>query len=175
MFRITYGRRLRNARFLITLPIILILFAGILIWGFSTAIDHVEDTNGTEDISIQTITDMDIVNMNYGSRGLTRVENLNGAKFHSKKFTGVSELFYQNYIGSHNTVILDLTEFTVKEGNFVLVVVNDGKILAELTPSDTLSYTFENITGYFSVRAVGESASFVIRMTKHDYNMFFHP
>ncbi len=175
MIRIRLGRRANNIKSIIMFPIFLIIFVGVLIWGFSTGIDHVEDTNGAEDISIVTITDMDMVNMNYGSRGFTKTESTKGVKFHSKKFTGVHEIFYNNYIGNNNVVSLDFTEFTVKEGNFVLIVVNEGKILARLTPDDPLEHTFENITGNFSVRAVGESASFTIRMTNQEYNQFFHP
>lgn len=173
--KIRFGSGINRIKGLILFPIIIIVVVAMLIWALSTAIDHVEDTNGDEDISIVTITDMDIVNMNYGSRGLVRAESVSGAKIHSKKFTGVHEIFYNNYIGKNNTVTFSFTEFEVKEGNFSLVVVNEGQIIATLEPSDSLSYTFENITGSFSVRAVGESASFTIRMTNHEYNQFFHP
>ena len=63
-------------------------------------------------------------------------------------------------MGINNTVVLNFSEFTVTEGNFVLVVVNEGKILAKIEPGDALEYTFENISGVFSVRVAGESAAY---------------
>ena len=178
-FRLNYRHttriRSRGPLGCLTMILFVVIFVVVFIWASKTGIEHVADTNGTEDMSLAVITDMDIVNMNYGSRGFSKTEGMLNVKFSSKQFTGVTELFYNNYVGSNNTVVLNFSEFTVTEGNFVLVVVNEGKILAKIEPGDALEYTFENISGVFSVRVAGESAAYTIRMDNYEYNQFFHP
>lgn len=173
LFNIRFNRR-RSGPLgrLMAIPI-LILFVIAVIWMFSTAIDHVEDTNGA-DTSIATITEMDIVNNNYGSRNLTTTTNLGGVRFHSKKYTGVQEIFYQNYL-TETTVYLSVSDYTVTEGNFRIAVIHENELIAMLSPDDDASvYCFENIKGRISFRLVGESAAFSFRMTKAEYNQFFH-
>ena len=157
---------------LLAIPI-LIIFIVAVIWMLSNNIDHVEDING-EDTAIAVITEMDIVNNNYGSRNFVTKENRSGVRFYSKKFTGVQEVFYQNYL-TETTVCLNISEYTVTEGNFRIAVIHENKLIAMLGPEDDASaYCFENIKGRLSFRLVGESASFNFRMTKQEYNQFFH-
>ena len=176
--RIHFGRRRRinnGPLGCLSVIVFIVIFVVLFIWISKNGIEHVEDMNGPEDISIAMITDMDIVNMNYGSKGSVKTESMFNVKFSSKKFTGVEELFYNNYISDNNSVTLRFSEYTVTEGNFALVVVNEGEILAKIEPGDSLEYTFENISGRFSVRIVGESAAYTIRMDNYDYDQFFHP
>lgn len=127
-FRINFRKKRNNGSLgCITLILFIALFVGAWIWASNNAIDHVEDINGPEDKSLSVITDMNIVNMNYGSRGFSKTEGRHNVKFFSKRFTGVQELFYNDYFGDNNTVTLKFSEFVVTEGNVVLVVVNEGK------------------------------------------------
>ena len=140
-------------------------------------IDHIEDTNGPEDFSLQTITDRQIVELSTGSIGgpaITRSSLLGSTvEFSSKKYTGVSEILYDNFI-LPSDFVLDLTNFYVHEGNFQLVVVHEDEIVDVLEPDMFVEYRLENVTGYVSLRIVGESASFTFSMSEFDYDLHSH-
>lgn len=60
---------------------------------------HIEDTNGADNYSLQTITEENVIKQDMGARGSVskdewHIGNLSsGVKFSSKKFTGVSSLY----------------------------------------------------------------------------------
>lgn len=140
--------------------------------------EHIADTNGPEDFSLTTITDANIVNRDMGSIGGPTISKSilsgDGYEFSAKKFTGVYEILYDNFIGKSDFV-LDLTNFVVTEGNFRMVVVHNDQIVAELTPDTFIEYRLEDISGTVALRIAGESAAFSFFMTGIDYNSHAHP
>ena len=154
--------------------VFLVVFVTMMIFG---GIDHIEDTNGPEDFSLQTITDQQIVDLSIGSVGGPNIgrNSLLGStvEFYSDKFTGVYEILYDNFI-LPSDFVLSLYNFEIRGGNFKLVIVHDDKIVAELEPGMTVDYRLENVTGAVSLRIVGESASFRFDMTEFDYDFHSH-
>lgn len=141
--------------------------------------EHIEDTNGPNNYSIQRITIDDIVNDDMGSKGLTKTKTdfevggvqFGGVTYESKKYSGVSELLYTNYIFD-STFSLTIYEYEIKEGNFELVVVNNDKIVGKFTPELASTLVIDNLKGKVSIKAVGESANFHFKMMFSDYNEY---
>lgn len=148
------------------------------VWLFLGSPDHIADTNGPEDTSIQTITDVQIIDRSIGSVGGPTVSTslLTGGTVHfsADKFTGVYEILYDNYWGKSDFEV-NLVDYQIHGGNFKIVVVHDEKIIAELEPGIFASYRLEDITGYISLRIVGESASFSFDMSQFEYDRHTHP
>ena len=160
------------------------IFAVIFIAVFAFMIltddfEHIEDTNGPNNYNIQRITTDDIVNDDMGSKGLTKSKTdfkvggvqFGGVTYESKKYSGVSELLYTNYL-FNSTFTLTIYEYEIKEGNFELVVVNDDKIVGKFTPGLTSTLTIDNLKGNVCIKAVGESANFHFKMMFSDYNEY---
>ncbi len=153
----------------------LALFAGVqLLVG---TVDHIEDTNGPTDFSLQTITPQQIIDLSTGSVGGPSISRsiLLGStvEFSAKKFTGVYEILYDNFFLPSDFEI-NLTGYEIYGGNFQLVVVHNDQIVATLEPGLFVDYRLEDVTGYVSLRIVGESASFTFSTTEFDYNMHSH-
>ena len=159
----------------IAAAVVLVVVAGA--WLLFDGIEHIEDTNGPDDYSLQTITEENIIKMDMGSIGGPNISRgiLTGdtVEFSAKKFTGVYEILYDNFIGKSDFQ-LDLTNYYIKGGNFKLVVVHDDEIVAELEPGMLVEYRLEDVKGYVSLRIVGESASFTFSMTGYDYDWHSH-
>ena len=155
----------------------LVLAATAGIWLFLSGTDHIEDTNGAEDFSLQTITDQQIIDQSIGSVGGPTISREflsgNAVNFSAEKFTGVYEILYDNFIGKSDFE-LNLIDYEILGGNFQLVVVHDGKIVATLEPDMFVTYRLEDITGYISLRIVGESAAFRFSMSENDYDYHSH-
>ena len=165
----------------ILIPLAVVAFLAVFLYMMlDSDLKHIEDTNGAENLALNTITDQDIIDMNMGSLnpGSPREALIgNGMEFSSKKFTGVYEVLFDNYILPSD---FDLTVNTLRvtEGNFRMVVVHDNKIVAEIYPNGeepSAHVRLENITGYVSLRIVGESASYSFQMSALDYDEFSHP
>ena len=146
-------------------------------WIMLGGTDHIEDTNGAEDFSLQTITDEDIINMSTGSIGGPEISQsaLTGdtVEFSSEKFTGVYEILYDNFILPSDFEV-DLTAYEIFGGNFELVVVHNDEIIAVLEPDLFVNYRLEDVTGTVSLRIAGESASFSFCMSEMEYDYHSH-
>lgn len=140
-------------------------------------LEHIEDTNGPDDYSLAVITDENIINMDTGALGgptkSTNTLSGNAINFSADKYTGVSEILYDNYI-LKSDFDLSIHNFEVYEGNLRLLVINDGKIIAELEPGMVIDCYIEDITGYVSLRIAGESASFSFSISGSDYERHSH-
>ncbi|MBR5869251.1 MAG: hypothetical protein IKZ21_07370 [Clostridia bacterium] len=135
--------------------------------------EHIEDTNGAEDHTLQTITEEDVVNMSMGSRGAIReseikfeFENLsisNGRKYAANKFTGLYRL-HNSIMVKGSDIHISLAEFRIKEGNFAFYVVFDGEIVGQVEPGDggVSEFLLRDVekTGGLEYILAGESASF---------------
>ena len=135
--------------------------------------EHIEDTNGRDDYTIEKITEEEIVNLSIGSRGTVATEELtiesgsiklsNGIRYSSDKFTGAQSL-YTTTIFKGSDIIIDLFYFNIYEGNFAFYIVLDDKIVGQVEPNVPGMTTFimHDIekTASLSYIIVGESASF---------------
>ena len=154
-----------------------VLMIGIAIfWFLGSDIEHIEDTNGPDNYSLTTITDENIIKRDVGALGLNKKKGLltgDAIEFTSKKFTGVEEIFYTNYLGKSDFYI-DLYNFEVHEGNFKMAIVLNDEIVAELEPDMIVSYELRDIEGTIALRIAGESASFKFGINEFDLDRFEH-
>lgn len=157
-----------------TIILVVVVAAALLgVWLFLGGADaeHIEDTNGPEDMSLSTITQEDILDkgahtsiggpntakhtVSYG--GLTMSD---GTRFHSEKFSGIYEID-NGTLFSGSDLEIHLYDFSVTAGNFQVFVVLDGVIVGTIEP-DSFA-TFEMLDtdgGYYQVIIAGESAAF---------------
>lgn len=144
-----------------------VLVVVCVIWFLKDDMEHIEDTNGADDYSLTTITDEDIINCDIGELGLKETTDsiTNTTTYSSKKYTGVTEIYGADYIGTALEVTINHAKVT--EGNFKIVLLVDDEIVHEFTLNElTQTYTLENPSGYVSLRIAGESANFMF-----DYDM----
>lgn len=163
------------------IPIILVL---VVAFFFFPKMEHIADTNGAEDYSLATLTDADLLarertctgGPNYSTGRIALPggwELTDGVKLYADKFSGVADLLWADYI-LPSDFNLRLDHFSVTEGNFRMVVINQDKIIAEVQPGDNIDLLIEDITGPTYVRIAGESAAFTIAMSELEYDMFQH-
>ena len=130
--------------------------------GACGVIEHIEDTNGAENFTLQTITDENIIRLDTGSRGVTETTNniTNTVTYSSKKFTGVYEIYGENIWTTRYEIIVNHAR--VDSGNFKMVLVVDDEIVHEFALNElTQSFVLENgVSGYVALRIAGESANF---------------
>lgn len=123
---------------------------------------EIEDTNGPDDYSLETITDENIINMDLGASGSAASSDdaSQVVKYSSKNFSGVEEICSVNRITA-SEVIIDLSTIMVKEGNFRLVVVYNDEIVHDFDLEEmSQQFKLEDVEGNVSVRIAGESASY---------------
>ncbi len=153
----------------ILVPALIVIFVAVCgIWMFSSDLEHIEDTNGADNYSLQTITDENIINLDIGALNYSEsTDNItNTTTYSSDKFTGVAEIYGSNYFGS--TLEFRVNHAQVTQGNFKMVIVVDDEIVHEFELNElTQTYTLENVTGYVALRIAGESAEFMF-----DYNIY---
>ena len=171
-----------NSR-LTTLLIVVAVIAG-LVWTFVSRPDVIEDTNGPDDISLTTITDENIINLDMGARNPMTVKEKGvevggvkinkGYEIYSKKFTGVAEVMYNNYIFASG-VVIELEYLKVESGNFKMALVHEDEIIQVIEPSDEpICIELDKIRGTLSLRIAGESAAYSFRISEQIYNEFEH-
>ena len=163
------------------IPIAVVSMVAIVVFLLmKTDLKHIEDTNGPDNRKPVTITDADIIDMKMGALNPGSVNEMlvgSGLSFSSNRFTGVHEILYANYVLPSDFDV-SISTLSVSSGNFRMVVVHDGKIVAEIAPdSEELiaNVRLENITGTVSLRIVGESADYSFQMSSMDYDEFEHP
>jgi len=164
-------QKAKNVLIGIAVVIFLVVFA---VWMLaSPRPDHIEDTNGADNYSLQTITEWDVVEQKMGTNGtvseseirydFTGLKISNGRKYSSNKFTGVYRL-YTTTLFKGSDIYVDLAEFEIKEGNFAFYIVFDGEVVGQITPDEfgLSEFTLKNVdkTGDLEYVIAGESASF---------------
>ena len=157
------------------IAVTVVVLAVILGFVFFGGTEHIEDINGAEITGLNTITDANIINQDLGALGVcvTRNNITNMVEISSKKFSGVYEVLYANLIGKSDFYV-NLYDMHINGGNFKMVVVHDGKIVATLTPENCDEYILEDISGTVSLVIAGECADFSFKMTQFDYDEFSH-
>ena len=133
-----------------------------VIWFTGSNLEHIADTNGPDDFTLQTITDDNIRNRDIGALNVGQSTSLvsDTVTYSSKKFTGVYEVFTENIVT--NRYEITVNHARVDAGNFKMVLCVDDEIVHEFT-LNTLSQTFvlDHVNGTVSLRIAGESADFM--------------
>lgn len=151
-----------------------VLVAVMVVWLFlNPGPEHIEDTNGADNYSLQTITEQDVIEQKMGTRGTVseRETNLDiagwsvssGIRYSSKNFTGVYML-HNETLFKGSDIYVSLAEFVIKEGNFAFYVVFDGEVVGKVEPGENAlaEFRLDNVekTGSLEYVIAGESASF---------------
>ena len=159
------------------IAVVIVLIVAV-VWFMNNGIEHIEDTNGADNFELQQITDENIIKDDLGAVGGPKISRpvLLGdtVEFSAKKFTGVYEILYDNYI-MPSDFELNLTGYEISGGNFKMVVVHDDKIVATLEPDLFVNYRLEDVKGTVSLMIAGESASFSFSMSEMEYDGHAHP
>lgn len=145
-----------------------VLVAVATVWFMSSDLKHIEDTNGADNYSLQTITDSNVINRDVGAMGLNIHKSaVSGVTtYSSEKFTGVEEIYGNNIWG--NRFEITVNHARVDSGNFRIVLLEDERIVHEFRLNElTQTYVLENPSGYISLRIAGESADF--QLDYHTY------
>ena len=144
------------------------IIAVAAVWFLSDDLEHIEDTNGADNFSLQTITDSNIIKMDMGALNVTESKSsiTNTTTYSSKKFTGVAEIYGENIWG--NRFDITINHANVNSGNFRIVLLQNDEIVHEFTLNElTQSYTLKNPSGHIALRIAGESADFMF-----DYHLY---
>ena len=151
-----------------------LVVCAIVIWSiFTTGPEHIEDTNGADNYSLQQITAADVIENKMGSRGsISTYENsltggsfnvTNGIRYSSDKFTGVY-LLHSATIFKGSDIYVHIVDFEIYSGNFAFYIVLDDKIIGDVKPDEfgIGELLIEDIdkTGSLQYFIVGESADF---------------
>lgn len=150
------------------------LIAVFVVWFIlAPAPEHIEDTNGADNHSLEQITEENIIRQNVGTRGTIKEaeHQLNleaftvssGREYSSNKFTGVA-LLHTTTLFEGSDIYVSLANFTVNSGNFGFYIVFDGEIVGQVIPGEgaTSEFMLENVpkTGLLEYVIAGESADF---------------
>ena len=126
--------------------------------------EEYEDTNGSDNFELQTITDENIINLETGASGLSYEELdmgiLHSSEYSAKNFNGVEQIYMTNLLGKSDVHVY-IGHMNVKSGNFKLAVINNDEIIHEFA-LDTFGedFYFEDLSGTFSIHVAGECAAF---------------
>lgn len=134
--------------------IIIILFLAVFLGG---CIKQIEDTNGTDDYTIETFTDEDITANRTSyiivSSFTTTINNVTTVKI--GKFSGIYELEKTRVPNSNLQYQI---ASTCTSGNFRIVIVKDNEILDDVQINTSKTISYPNANGTYQLRIVGESA-----------------
>lgn len=147
---------------IVTMVAVIVFVAVAGIWLFGSDVDHIEDTNGDDVYTLQTITDANIINRDIGAIGAgSSIDSIsNVEEYHSKKFTGVDEIFTENIVT--NRMDITVNHAKVTKGNFRLVLLVNDEIVHDFKLNElTQTYVLEDVKGTVSLRIAGESAEYM--------------
>lgn len=132
----------------------------IVLWFHDPEFKHIEDTNGINNYSLNTITDRNIIKLNSGPLYETENGNtINDSKLSLTKFSGVMEIHGKDY--KNESLQVDLKNIKIAEGNLQAVLLVDNKIIHKFNSNESnQSFKLDNISGYVALRIAGESAKF---------------
>ncbi len=140
---------------------VVIFLAVFALWMLGSDLEHIEDTNGADNYSLQEINDYNIIKMDTGALNVAKSKELfnNLPTYKSEKFTGVYEIFHENLAANRYDITLYNT--TVNAGNFKIVLVYNDEIVHEFRLNELMeTFTLEKVKGTVSLRIAGESADF---------------
>ena len=130
---------------------------------------HIEDTNGPEDFTLETITEEDILN---GYPEVAVKQSLerdgNEYKYSVKKMTGVKEIFKGSFQNEDIAITLNTS---VESGNANIVLLYKNIILKRfLLNAENQVFSMTGLNGEIRILVVGESAKvnvdFIVESSK---------
>ena len=79
-----------------------LLLIGTMCFSLIACGTEYEDTNGEDDLSLETITDENIINLDTGASGLSYTEeslgdSIHSSEYSSKNFNGVEQIYLTNF------------------------------------------------------------------------------
>ena len=136
----------------------------ILLFTLTGCGKHIEDTNGAEDFTLETITEEDILNgypVSSVKQSMERVGN--EYKYSVKKMTGVEEIFKGSFQDEDIAITLNTS---VESGNAQIVLVYKNIILKRfLLNEDNQVFSMIGVKGEIKILVAGESAKIKIDCT----------
>lgn len=132
----------------------------IVLWFYDPEFEHIEDTNGIDNYSLNTITDRDIIKLNCGPLYETDNDNtINDSKLSLIKFSGVMEIYGEDH--TNENLQIDLMNLKITEGNLQVVLLVDNEIIHKFKSNElNQSFKLDEISGFVAIRIAGESANF---------------
>ena len=129
----------------------------ILLLTLTGCVEHIEDTNGADNFSLETITDQDILNgFPTISVRQSKVRKNNEYKYSVKKITGVEEVFKGSFKNENVAITINTS---VEEGNARIVLVYKNQILKQfMLNADNQVFSMINVDGEIKIIVAGESA-----------------
>ena len=128
--------KIKNALWIVFAVVMVVICVVLLI--VNPGPEHIEDTNGADNYSLQSITEQDVVDQKMGARGTVREIEAHieiagwsvsdGIRYSSDKFTGV-DMIYSTTLFKGSDIHVTLAEFEIKEGNFAFYIVFDGEVV----------------------------------------------
>lgn len=162
-------RRLKD--FLVKVFIVAAVVVSLILC-FTNKMEHIEDTNGPDDMSLAVITEADILEADMGSVGgphteVTRrkflgITTTSQTTYFSKQYSGIYLLDSWNLF-ANSDLFFNLYDFEVTGGNFLMCVVHDDQIIATVEPTQKgdVQFLLEDVEdGAYYLYVVGESAAF---------------
>ena len=145
---------------LLAAVVAVILIALAAVWMLGSDLEHIEDTNGADNYTLQEINDSNIIKMDVGALNFSATDMpLTMTEYKSEKFTGVAEIYGTSIKG--NRMDITLYNLWVESGNFRVVLIHNDEIVHEFKLNELMqTYTLENPSGYVALRIAGESADF---------------
>lgn len=124
---------------------------------------QIEDANGEENFTVETITDEKLCSSSTSSSAIGSVTVTKNGKtsFSVKKLSGVYD--FADFRGTGNAVTLEFSS-EIEKGNLRMVIVHDGKIYADLPINCKDSFKIENAEGRYEIKFAAESAAFRTEM-----------
>lgn len=163
-----------NIKKILFLVVVFVLVAAGVVWMIlNPGPEHIEDTNGADNYSLQQITEQDVIENKMGTRGGIATTEMHwnfglisvsdGIKYSCRKFTGVY-LLNTCTIFKGSDIHVYVADFKVNSGNFAFYVVLDGEIVGEVKSNEdgVAEFIMEDIekTGTLEYFIAGESADF---------------
>jgi len=150
------SKRLKGILFGIISICLIILIA---LWFYDPEFKHIEDTNGSEDYSLTTITDRNIIKLNSGPLYELNDDKINDSKISFSKFSGVMQIYEKDC--NNENLQINLKNLKINEGNLQVVLLVDNEIVYKFKSNESnQTYKLEKVSGYVAVRIAGESANF---------------
>ncbi len=127
-----------------------------------SSVQHIEDTNGAEDISLCTLTEEELVSPHpqYIMQGSKLNQKSGAISFATRKMSGVMILDKFTVKAGETYEFTGAT--TVNSGNVRIYIVCDGEIVLDIPTGYTTNFTLSGVEGKCELRAAAESAKFSI-------------
>ena len=142
--------------------IFLVILMCFMLFGCS----HIEDTNGSDDYSIVTYSNDDILNKSSShimvgySESIKSFGGKTSGEIKCNKFSGIKNIKKSKY---NSKVNIDI-KCNVTSGNFMVVVIYDNMIYKTISANKSSSFSM-NVDGYLTIKIVGESAKFDVEFS----------